>query len=389
MKRSPFQQQVSSICRRHVFRAGVFFVGLMVVLAIGVSPVQAQKNYSVKNMGVLAGMKVCEPTAMSSTGQVVGTAKAGEDHVAFLYYYNGKEGEMDEVGSLGSRAFGISPGGIVVGDFYHPEQMTHFNHAAFFKGSEAVDLGTLAGYPYSRANGMNAFRQVVGFSSVLRDSDESRAFIWTSRTGMVDLGTLGGSHAQALAINDLGFVTGTSQVIMKGSRDESTHAFIYQPILDKETYQEPMRDLGTLGGDYSYGTAINANNHVVGYSSVYKSSPMVHAFYSDGDKTMLDIGALDKDGFIYSAALAINNADQVVGVSYRAPGDQKGINQAAFIWKRRPQVTPEMINLNTLVGTKAYWLLSAVAINDSGQIACTAYDYAQSTVVAVLLTPVK
>ena len=62
----------------------------------------------------------------------------------------------------------------------------------------------------------------------------------------------------------------------------------------------------------------------------------------------------------------------------------------AFIWTRKPWGSTEMINLNTLITTEeAYWLLSAVAINDSGQIAASAYDYENDTIIAVLLTPIK
>ena len=74
-----------------------------------------------------------------------------------------------------------------------------------------MDLGVLKGQVYSRANGINAIGQVVGFSGLQRDSSESRAFVWTSQTGMNDIGTLGGAYAQAYAINEAGFITGTSQ----------------------------------------------------------------------------------------------------------------------------------------------------------------------------------
>ena len=48
-----------------------------------------------------------------------------------------------------------------------------------FKGGVATDLGVLPGQVYSRANGINAIGQVVGFSGLQRDSTESRAFMWT------------------------------------------------------------------------------------------------------------------------------------------------------------------------------------------------------------------
>ncbi len=67
---------------------------------------------------------------------------------------------------------------------------------------------------------------MVGFSGPTRDSSESRAFMWTYQTGMIDIGTLvGGSSAQANAINEAGFITGTSRT---GAMFVTTHAFIYQ-----------------------------------------------------------------------------------------------------------------------------------------------------------------
>ena len=74
-----------------------------------------------------------------------------------------------------------------------------------------MDLGVLKGQVYSRANGINAIGQVVGYSGLQRDSTESRAFVWSHQTGMIDIGTLGGAYAQAYAINDAGYITGASQ----------------------------------------------------------------------------------------------------------------------------------------------------------------------------------
>ena len=87
METSSNQQQVGSI-RGRLLTVGLFFIGLMACLAIGVSTAQAQ-TYNIKNMGILDGMKACEPAAMNNAGQVAGTATAGELHAAFLYYYNG------------------------------------------------------------------------------------------------------------------------------------------------------------------------------------------------------------------------------------------------------------------------------------------------------------
>ena len=66
----------------------------------------------------------------------------------------------------------------------------------------------------------------------------SHAFLWDGTT-MQDLGTLGGSYSGGLAINASGQVTG----IATTASDAVTHAFLW----DGTT----MQDLGTLGGTFS------------------------------------------------------------------------------------------------------------------------------------------
>ena len=69
-----------------------------------------------------------------------------------------------------------------------------------------TDLGTLGG-TFSQGVAINASGQVTGSS--ITASFESHAFLWDG-TRMVDLGTLGGPSSQRVAINDSGQVTGTS-----------------------------------------------------------------------------------------------------------------------------------------------------------------------------------
>ena len=66
---------------------------------------------------------------------------------------------------------------------------------------------------------------------------------------IVDLGTLGGGYSYSTAINARGQVVGNS-----GTAAQETHTFLW----DKAT----MRDLGTLGADYSYAAAINARGQI-------------------------------------------------------------------------------------------------------------------------------
>jgi probable HAF family extracellular repeat protein len=389
----------SNICVSNKHHLATIFgaMALTACLAIGVSSTGAQ-TYDVNVMGILPGKKVCTPTAINNAGQVTGTASAGTEETAFLYYSEDGQGEMEDIGPAGSisRAFGINDSGDAVGDstfgggisIRHPAR-----HAAIFRDGSSADLGTLkSGGPFSRANGINTLGQVVGFASQNLDSGASRAFIWSKSTGMLDLGTLGGTYAMAFGINDSGFVTGTSQIA--DGKLGATHAFIYQPFSFTERFTQAMRDLGTLGGSYSYGTFINATNHVVGHSTLIDGR--FHAFLHDGMK-MHDLGSLgfNEAGGVddslktdQSFALGVNNTDQVVGYTFLPYQDDSGVFgspvQVAFIYSNGV-----MTDLNTLIGpaAKYYQLYSATAINDKGQIAVSAFDYDNNVFRALLLTP--
>ena len=323
-------------------------------------------------------------------GDRYGCTKTDES-CAFYYDYGQKF--MEDAGGLNSRGFAINSLGldsvetrIVVGDTFTVVPMEPRSHAAMFKNGVVTDLGVLPNQLYSRANGINATGQVVGFSGLQRDSSESRAFMWSSQTGMIDIGTLGGGYAQANAINDGGYITGASQT--QGMTPMAlTHAFIYQLPSPPYRRYHPMVDLGVLGGFSSYGMAINSYNHVAGYSTITANDERVHGFFHDGNK-MIDLGSLGWPGTDtdVSVALGINKSDQVVGYSYLPTVGGMPLQQVAFLWRR---ASGQMINLNKLLygNGKNYLLVSATAINDNGQIVAKAYDIYNGGVHAVLLTP--
>ena len=381
--------------------SGFCSTAMIACFVLGGSNAFAQNAYKVTDLGVLPSKEESVPAAINGQGLVTGTSSAETSGEAAFRYNPSNPAPMEDIGlsSRGviSRGFGINNTGVVVGDSAFIASHTAASpvrHATLFGDGSRIDLGTLTKQTYSRANSINGFNQVVGFSGPALDTSKSRAFFWSKSTGMIDLGTLGGAYAQAFAINDSGFITGNSQ--LRATDSQAIHAFLSPSPLGAGAIG--MRDLGTLGGPFSYGMAINAKNHVVGYSAINKVDSRVHAFWFDGTG-MKDLGSLAPNSSKLedqSVALGVNSSDTVVGYTYLPainpntdPAVQPGtspVRQVAFVWSQGT-----MTDLNKLIGTAAetYHLNSAMAINDNGQIVATALSTATGTRRAVLLTPSK
>jgi probable HAF family extracellular repeat protein len=127
-----------------------------------------------------------------------------------------------------------------------------------------------------------------------------------------------------------------------------------------------MTDLGTLGGDSSQAQGINNAGQVVGIAGTAKDIPPHGFLYSNGKMT--DLGPL---GSSAGGPQSINASGLAVGWDAAAPSLYKD---------------GKRIDLNTLIPSNAGWtLLSASAINNSGQIAGS--GYAPGGLHAYLLTP--
>jgi probable HAF family extracellular repeat protein len=199
---------------------------------------------------------------------------------------------------------------------------------------------------------------------------------------ITDLGTFGGTSAEAYAVNDNGLVVGEADL-----PNGDTHAFLYDGTL-------PITDLGTLGGTFSSARDVNIHDEVVGASDDagsftqafswtggifdplttdgglalgVNSSGVVagqfvaadgtrHAFGYDGSLT--DIGALLTPlGGTLSGAGDVNASGEVVGAVSVGSGHERG-----FRWTLGSPDPPEL--LYPLGGEVS----DATAVNDNGEV---------------------
>ncbi len=154
---------------------------------------------------------------------------------------------------------------------------------------------------------------------------------------VLDLGTLGGNSATALAINDSGWTAGAS-----ADSAGDTRAFVWRP-------GGALQDLGTLGGQFSVARRININGDVAGLSTT--ATGAMHAFLVRHG-TMIDLGpALGNT--VSQPPVFLNDAATVAWT-----GPVEGGNHA-FVW-RKGVVT----DLGTLGGPTS----GVGGLNQSGEV---------------------
>ncbi len=241
-----------------------------------------------------------------------------------------------------------------------------------------LNLGVLGEGSWSTAVDINDAGQVAG-SSQYYAGGGSHAFIWSSESGMTDIGSLSGrGMSQAHAINNYGTVVGKAYAFGEGGYSSgfvwNSHAGI-KPLSplpgDGMTAAMAVSDNGIVAGQSLAGnlsraciwnaegisaalpalvaTAINNTGDVAGtYSSVTSHT---RSFLLSSVGEFLDIGTL---GGPSSVAYAINNYGAVVGESSASDSATR-----AYLWTRDDGMTP----LGTLGGRTSV----AYDINNIGQ----------------------
>ncbi|HEX7896688.1 MAG TPA: hypothetical protein VF950_02950 [Planctomycetota bacterium] len=227
------------------------------------------------------------PVAINAAGAVVGsTAKplSGFQTSGPSFYWSGTGTEHTDLGQV--TAVDLNDVGQVLG-YAYPTSAFVWKSGAFTP-LPAMGEGSIV--PYD----INNKGQVVGRFNV--DAWTIHAFSWKPGTPPADLGTLGGSYSEAVAVNDNGQIAGNSSL----PNDPRTHAF-------RTSVGKPLTDLGSIfAGGFSTAVAMNKNGHVAGNADFDGST--FNAFLNDN--RMRNLGTLSgPDGGVQD----VNDLKDVVG----------------------------------------------------------------------------
>jgi probable HAF family extracellular repeat protein len=301
----------------------------------------------ITDLGTLGG-NVSVADQVNSRGQVVGSASNGtpenpdiasfflgvpaaaQQARAFLW----EKSSMRDLGTLGGNnahatlinergdVTGASSTGVEIND----STGLPTTHPFLWRDGQMRDLGSLGGTlatPGSFAFGpwgqvMNDLGQVAG-TSMLPGDENWHAFFWSSATGMIDLGTFGGSRSEAVSISNRGEVLGRAVVT---DTPLERHAFLWE--------KGSMTDLGVVAPCHrSTAESINSRGQIVGGLGACTDNSddltFFRAFYVEKGKPMVDLNTLIEppSDLLLEDAHFINERGEIVAGAFTPTGETR------------------------------------------------------------------
>lgn len=296
--------------------------------------------------------------ALSERGHIVGDFRDAEGAPSrpFLWF----EGELTELplgDAMGGEATAVNDHGVVAGVTYSESSIT----PAVWREGELLTPPADVPFGDTVVLGISNRNEVLMF--VLESGGAAHTVLWEVGGDVTHLGEMGYQYGGSFTYD---IYTGRGDRRMNGrgmalvphggpSQEEDMRTSVW--------HNGEITDLGTLGGDVTYATAINEWGQVVGVSTDEEGTYRPFLWY-EGEMTQLE--SFGDEG--WAQPVAINNWGQVVGFA------GIGTEVEPFLWQNG-----KAVNLGGLVQNVERWALGSgignfVDITDRGQIVGNAYD---------------
>ncbi len=198
--------------------------------------------------------------------------------------------------------------------------LNDFSTRAYLAGLPDGGIPVGYGLGYDEPFDINSNGWIVGAGT--NPLGDTTGWVEDFNGGAHDIGTLGGNFSEARGINDLGQVVGLAQ-----TTSGETHAFVLEQGPggvwfaddDNDGANDLMVDLGTLGGTFAEANAINNLGQVVGEAALADGNPAAFIWLPTDALGMTagmhDLSAFVPDEYI-SRAVAINDGSMVLADHY-------------------------------------------------------------------------
>jgi probable HAF family extracellular repeat protein len=286
-----------------------------------------------------------------------------------------------QVATLSSPGPGLSQGGAINNQGWvagFSGQADGSRQATLWRGGSVLPLGTLGGTNSGvQWPGLNNVGMIVGISQtattdtlhefwsceafIPANDQMCLGFVWENGV-MTRLSTLGGNQGFAAGVNNRGQVVGWAETAVVDPTCNAPQVLQFRGAL-WEPRTGVTRQLPPFPGDStSAATAINNRSQVVGISgecdvAIGRRSATHAVLWENG--TVTDLGNLGGD--FWHTPMAINERGDVVGFANPPDGDFDGDSVRAFLWAR----SGGMQDLGKLPGDD---FSQALGINERGQI---------------------
>ncbi|SEC29243.1 hypothetical protein [Terriglobus roseus] len=367
------------------------------------TPSVTTTHYTIQDLGVVGTPnQPGQPFVISTDGWVSGGSAVGTALHAVLSYGQ----QAFDIGAPGmggsSIAFGVNNGAFAVGeaestsgslttkeDFCGYQAMGYSKTPTpcvpfLWSQGKMTALKTLGG-ANGVANQINSANVIAGYAENTSidpacpapQTYQFKPVVW-SAGNVQELPTGSDPNGLAFSINEAGQVVGGSGTCAPFNYNWLFHLAPAHALLWKDGV---ATDLGNLGGALNnMAHGINASGQVVGGSGL-AGDQTSHAFLWTAAAKMQDLGTVNDavNNDVYSYAIGINDAGDIVGIS---------ANADFTILRGFVRQNGKLVDLNSLVSGKTpLHLLTACSINSLGEIIGLAIDPSTGATHAYLASP--